>query len=176
MSMKFRFVLFSIFILISGALFYFSKFSNSYGFSSFNSKRPPEESLFATKGTGNQNLVVKLEYETVKSNDEAIEVIAHVSMPFDFPSELRYRWKLGDGVTIVEGENNGSIDGLVSGEEKIVKIRATGFSLQENHHIAFEIGGSFHQRYVHADALIASDPENTFENTVQNVERLKANQ
>ncbi len=133
-------------------------------------------SVFATKGLGDKILQVKIRHDNVEKNSETSEVIAEVSMPFAFNPSLNYRWKIGQGVEVIEGAVSGSIDGLQAKESKTVRLKVRGFSREENHHIGFEIYGKNSGRAIYGDALSASDKENTFENTVQNVERIKASQ
>ena len=133
-------------------------------------------SVFATKGLGDKVLQVKIRHDDVSTNSEESEIVAEVSMPFDFNSRLNYRWKIGEGVEILQGELSGFVDGLQAKDSKLVRLKVRGFSRQENHHIGFEIYGKSNGRAIYGDALSASDLENTFENTVQNVERIKASQ
>ena len=133
-------------------------------------------SLFATKGLGDKVLQVKIRFDEVKTNAESAEITAEISMPFDFNGPLSFRWKLGQNVNVLDGNLNGQIDGLKQNEIKMLRLKVNGFSKQENHQIAFEIFGASNGRKIYGDSLIASDLENTFENTVQNVERIKASQ
>lgn len=133
-------------------------------------------SVFATKGLGDKILQVKIRHDDVSTNSEESEVVAEVSMPFDFNSRLNYRWKIGQGVEVLQGDLSGFVDGLQAKDIKLVRLKVRGFSRQENHHLGFEIYGKSNGRAIYGDALSASDLENTFENTVQNVERIKASQ
>ncbi len=133
-------------------------------------------SVFATKGLGDKILQVKIRHDDVEKNSDSSEVVAEVSMPFAFNAGLNYRWKIGQGVEVIEGEVSGTIPGLQLNETKIIKLKVRGFSREENHHIGFEVYGKNNGRAIYGDALSASDKENTFENTVQNVERIKASQ
>lgn len=136
----------------------------------------PPQSVFTSKGVSSRLLKVVMEYDKVESNSETAEVTATVTMPFDYNDKLNFRWKLGEGVTQHEGMLTGEIQGMRAGEEAKVRISVKGFSLMENHHIAFEIYGTLNGRAIHGQSLIASDVESTFENTVQNVEQIKASQ
>ena len=133
-------------------------------------------SVFATKGLGDKILQVKISHEEVQLNSETSEVSVAVSLPYDFSEKLNYRWKIGQGVEVLTGDISGQVDGLMAGESKVLRLQVKGFSKQENHHIGFEIYGKKNGRSLYGDALSASDLESTFENTVQNVERIKASQ
>ena len=133
-------------------------------------------SIFASKGMGDKVLQVNLRHDDVQLNSETAEVIAEISMPFSFDEKLTFRWKTGPGVQVIEGALSGEVSGLSAGVTKILRLRVKGFSKQENHHIAFEILGKKNDRSIYGEGFTASDLENTFENTVQNVERIKASQ
>ncbi|MCC2678913.1 MAG: hypothetical protein K0R29_1489 [Pseudobdellovibrio sp.] len=136
----------------------------------------PPQSVFTSKGVSTRLLKVVLEHEKVQTDSETASVTALVSMPFEFNNNLNFKWKLGEGVKIVEGTELGVIQGMRAGQVVEIKIKVNGFSLMQNHHIAFEVNGSLNGRNIHGQALIASDAENTFENIVQNVEHIKASQ
>ena len=129
-----------------------------------------------TVGVVNRIIQLKLKFTEAKLNSEKVKVTAEVSMPFDFSEKLYFKWKLGPDVVLAEGELTGSIDGVLKNEVKKVTFTVTGFSKENNHQIGFEIYGIKKGKNVYGDALIASDLENTFENIVQNVEKIKASQ
>ncbi|MGZ3691137.1 MAG: hypothetical protein ACXVAX_06525 [Pseudobdellovibrio sp.] len=134
------------------------------------------ESSFTSKGLSNRILNVKITFDEAQKNSEVVTVTAHIKTPFDFKSPLNFKWKLGENVTLEEGLLTGAVDELLSSEEKTLSIKVKGFSREKNHHIAFEIKGFQNNHQINGDALAASDLESTFENTVQNVERIKASQ
>lgn len=135
----------------------------------------PPQSVFTSKGVSTRLLKVILDYESVSADAEVATVTANISMPFDYDSTLNYKWKLGEGVSLADASAvRGVIQGMRAGQEIQIKIKVTGFSLEKNHHISFEVTGSLNGRNIHGQALIASDAENTFENTVKNVEQIKS--
>lgn len=134
------------------------------------------QSIFTSKGVTTRLIQIELQYDKVKSHNEEVEVKALVSMPFNYPSALNYKWKFGEGVSVTEGAVTGQIENLNKGEPRIITLHVKGFGQESNHQIGFEVTGNRSGQVLYGDALIASDLENTFENTVQNVERLKANQ
>lgn len=158
-------------------LLYFGSGYISENYFRHRSQKPlPPQSVFTSKGVSTRLLKVVLNYDKVQTDSETAEVTAHVSMPFDFNNNLNFKWKLGEGVTMHEGTELGVIQGMRAGQEVEIKITVKGFSLMQNHHIAFEVTGSYNGRNIHGQALIASDVENTFENIVQTVEQIKASQ
>jgi hypothetical protein len=180
MSIKRRspFAIAAAILLLAGTLYLSSQsFSRIFGSPSpHEMKAPPLQSAFTSLRANSRAVNVALNYDKVESNETVAEVTARVSAPYDFNRSMSFRWKLGDGVELVDGAEEGLLQGLRKDEEITIRIKVTGFSLQENHQIGFEINGSMNGKFVHGDALIASDLENTFENTVQNVERIKASQ
>ena len=140
-------------------------------------KRPPLRlSSFTTGGSAQKVLNVEMKFEEVQTNDEVAEIKAFVSLPFSYKNSLNYKWKLGQGVELVEGAAEGKVLELFAQQAHLISIKVKGFSKQENRHIGFEIFSQSQGRGIFGDALIASDIENTFENTVQNVERIKASE
>lgn len=134
------------------------------------------QSEFTGKGVVDRTIQLKLNFDKKNLNSELVEISAEVRLPFDFNDKLFFRWKLGQDVFLIDGNLNGQVDGLLKNETKKVIITVTGFSKESNHHIGFEIYGIKNGKNIFADGLIASDLENTFENTVQNVEKIKASQ
>jgi hypothetical protein len=163
----------AVLLLITGAVGYWT-----YHKTSGTPKASPFilQSVFTSKGVTTRVIQIELKYDSVKSHSEEVEIKALVSMPFNYSSTLNYKWKLGEGVSVTEGSVSGEIENLIKGEPRIVVLRVKGFGQESNHHIGFEVSGNRSDQVLYGDALIASDLENTFENTVQNVERLKANQ
>lgn len=131
-------------------------------------------SIFASKGMGDKVLQVKMHFDEVKTDAESTSVYADFTLPFDFEGQLNYRFKLGEGVAVESGELTGTVNSLKANKAHSIVLKVKGFSKQQNHHVAFEIFGSKNGRKIYGDALLASDLENTFENTVQNVEKIKA--
>ena len=169
--LKKYFLLFSLLLTAGGVAFAF--------LAKISAPQPKIEfipSIFASKGLGDKMLQVKIRFDEVKTDAEAAEITAEISLPFEFNEKLNFRWKTGPGVVPEEGLLSGTLEGLKAQEIKILRLKVKGFSKQQNHHIAFEIYGAKNGRKIYGDALIASDIENTFENTVQNVERIRSSQ
>lgn len=142
----------------------------------FKNKPPLLLSSFTSGGSAQKVLNVEIKYDEVLTNNDVAEIKAFVTLPFAYKHPLKYKWKLGEGVEILDGPAEGQVQELFAQQAHLVSIKVKGFSKQTNHHIGFEIFGQTQGRGIYGDALIASDLENTFENTVQNVERLKASE
>lgn len=141
-------------------------------------RQPPRDqflqSKFTSKGVVDRVIKLKLNSDKASSNSEKVEISAEFKLAFDFSDQLHYRWKLGPYVMLVEGELSGQVNGLTGNVTKKLTITVTGFSKETNHQVGFEISGIKNGKNIFADGLIASDMENTFENIVQNVEKIKA--
>ena len=134
------------------------------------------QSIFTSKGVTTRIIQIELKYDQVKTHNEDVEIKAYVTMPFSYSAALNYKWKLGEGVSSTEGALTGQLSHLLKGEPQLITLRVKGFGQESNHQVGFEVIGERAEQKLYGDAMIASDLEDTFENTVQNVERLKANQ
>ncbi len=134
------------------------------------------QSEYTARGVIDRTIQLKINYQKAKINSERVEISAEISLPFDYSDKLNFKWKLGENVSLIEGEQTGAINGIRKDEKRKIKILVTGFSKENNHHIGFEVYGIRNGKTIFADSLIASDLENTFENTVQQVEKIKASE
>lgn len=134
------------------------------------------QSSYTSKGMVDRVIQIKLNYPEAKSNLEKIEITAEVQMPFNFDEKLHYRWRLGQDVIHKEGHLIGEINGLSGNESKKIYLTVSGFSKETSRQIKFEIYGFKDGKSIYGDSIISSDLDNTFENTVQNVERIKASE
>lgn len=103
------------------------------------------------------------------------EVTAFVSMPFDFSGPLHYKWTLGQNVSVIDGTLEGDLaNGIKKDTTQKVKLIVQGFDQTELRHIGFEISADKNGRRLYAEGLISSQKENSFEDIVQHVEKMKA--
>ena len=130
-----------------------------------NTKPEILRSQFSSEGNGYRIVSIQLDYTKVTTNKEAVEVKAFVTMPFSYNEKLKYRWRLGQDVELIAGALEGELENLIKGEAKVISLRVKGFSFETNRHIRLEVVGQNKTRAIYGDALIASDFENTFENT-----------
>lgn len=175
MSVKTKLItasLFSAFVIVGFMAFTHHKKQTQFDAS----KKFIFKSIFSSKGVGDRIIELKMQADEVKTNDEVSVVTVEARMPFNFDSSLQYKWKLGEGVTLVEGSLNGQLNGLSSTQLTQLKISVKGFSKEINHQVGFEIHGLKNGRKIYGDSIIASDKESTFEDIVQNVEKIKASQ
>lgn len=133
-----------------------------------------ERSNFVGRGASDRVIKVKVKAQTISEKNDTAEIVAHISLPFDHDASLKYKWTLGQSVSLVEGSLENEVSNLKQDQTQTVKILVRGFNKSENRHIGFEIYGQRNGRVISSDSLIASQRENTFENIVQNVERIKA--
>lgn len=134
------------------------------------------QSGFTSKGVINRTIEISLDFESPTSDSEKTEITSSINLPFAFSEKLFYRWHLSEGVILKEGSLTGEIPGLIQNSPKKTSITVIGFSKNNNRQIKFEIYGFKNSQKIYGDAIISSDMENTFENAVQNVERIKASE
>lgn len=119
--------------------------------------------------------IIQLKFKTKKLSKTKSEIIAFVSLPFDFEGSLQYKWTLGQNLTLVEDSLTGFSDSKFQKDKtQKIKITVNGFDPSQLRHIGFEIWGDKNGRRLFADGLISSQQENSFEDVVQNVEKIKA--
>ncbi len=163
---------------VVGSVILASALSTFFYFQNTGKSQPPRaqflQSKFSAKGIVDRVIQLKLNADEASSNSEKVEISAEFRLPFDFSDQLHFRWKLGQDVMLVDGALSGQVNGLIGNESKKLTITVTGFSKETNHQVGFEISGIKNGKNIFADGLIASDLENTFENIVQNVEKIKA--
>ena len=139
-------------------------------------KPPLRLSSFANGGPTQKLFNIKLDY-TPADNDQnqVVEITAKIKVPFNYHFPVSYSWKLSPDVKLISGPLNGEISSGVSANEEVaVKIQVSGFTKTINRHIWFEAKSVAQGHALYSEVMAASDMENTFENVVQNVERIKA--
>lgn len=134
------------------------------------------QSGFTSKGVVNRTIEINLEFKSPESEFAKTEIVANVSLPFTFDEKLYYRWYLSEGVILKEGQLVSEVTGLTQNAIKKISITVSGFSKEHSRQIKFEIYGFKNRQKIYGDAIISSNVESTFENTVQNVERIKASE
>lgn len=144
------------------------------------SSKPPTSfnvptSEFTGYGPVDRVVRVKIKEDDIASNDQQpVKINAEVSMPFDYDDNLEFKWILTENVQITNGLLTGTINNLKAGKPVRVEILVTGFSTVANRQIIFQVSGFKNGRRLFADGIIASKKEKTFEDIVQNVEKIKA--
>lgn len=125
----------------------------------------------------NNSNLIKISSEIAETSDEnaTVKINLILNASFDLPESLNYQFKLGENVALVEGDLEGTLaKGLKQNVNTNLSISVRGYSTIQNRHILFEIFGKQKGKFIRSSILLASDKENTFENTVQNVEKIKA--
>lgn len=127
-------------------------------------------------GYGVIDRVIQLKFmEATASKTETIPatIKVAVTLPFDFNQVLHFKWLLTENIKMLSGDVSGDISNFKAGVPREIEIQVTGFSRLENRQVAFQIAGFKEGRKMFADGIVASLKENTFENIVQNVEKIK---
>ena len=162
--------LFFILILVA-CIFTYSK----YGVAS-KSKKPFVLLSSFTSPSSQKQIQVKLTSTISSGSSPATSVVAAVSLPFDHDGDLKYQWLLTEKVNLKSGKLSGTLSNFKKQKNYEVPIEVIGFSSTENQQIVFRISGTKNGRKMQSDAIIASKKESTFEDIVQNVERIKADE
>lgn len=131
-----------------------------------------EQSIYTNRGVVERSIQIELSSENLPNGNQ--QITAEIKLAFDHSDALTFKWGLGENVKIVSGELEGKISNFESNRPKKIQLLVNGFTESENRHINFEVLGEKNNRRLYGDSLLASKPETTFENTVQNVERIKA--
>lgn len=134
-------------------------------------------SQFSSLGMRERIINLKIETSNLDQKDAVLktEVVALVSLPFDFDDQLQYKWTLGQDVSLIEGQLKGSTEkGFLKNEPQRLKISVRGYSKENLRHINLEVWGIQSGRRLYADGVISSQKEESFENTVQQVEKIRA--
>ncbi len=133
------------------------------------------QSEFSGHGVVDRVIQLKfIEAQPAKTEEAPSNIKVAVTVPFDFEPELQFKWLLTENVKLVSGSLAGKISHFKAGVPQELDIQVTGFSQIENRQVAFQITGSKDGRKIFADGIVASLKDNTFENIVQNVEKIKA--
>lgn len=132
-------------------------------------------SEFSGYGPVDRIINIKIKEDEVAKNDQdAVKIKTLVTMPFDYDENLDYKWILTENIQLKEGILTGQIKNLKANKPIAVEIFVTGFSSLSNRQVIFQISGVKNGRRIFADGIIASQKEKTFEDIVQNVEKIKA--
>ena len=133
-------------------------------------------SQFSSHGVVDRLIDLKIKTGDLKSEhaNESTNIVAHVSVPFDLNQPLHYKWTLGQSVTLTDGTLEGQMTSpLIKDQIEKIAIAVKGFSADQLRHLGFEIWGERNGRRIYADGLISSQKENSFEDIVQHVEKIK---
>lgn len=128
-------------------------------------------------GYGPVDRIIKIKIkpdQIAKIEKQVVTVKTTVTMPFDYPENLEYKWLLSENVQIKGGNATGTLNNFKANVPQEVEIQVVGFSEIENRQIVFQISGTKNGRRLFADGIITTQKENTFEDIVQNVEKIKA--
>ncbi|MBC7467087.1 MAG: hypothetical protein H7256_13945 [Bdellovibrio sp.] len=172
MSLK-KLVLASLFVVFTSAGYCYLFIPTAEANKPISFNVPTSE--FTGYGPVDRVINIKIKEDEVAKNDkDVVKIRTQISMPFDFDENLDYKWILTENIQIKEGQLNGQIKNLKAKHSITVEISVTGFSTVANRQIIFQVSGFKNGRRVFADGIIASQKESTFEDIVQNVEKIRA--
>jgi hypothetical protein len=132
-------------------------------------------SEFSGYGPVDRIITIKIKEDKIAKQDrDIVTVKTDITMPFDYDDKLEFKWILTENVHLVKGDLTGTVQFLKANAPKTVEISVTGFSKLENRQIAFQVSGTKNGRRIFADGIITTQKEKTFEDIVQNVEKIRA--
>ncbi len=133
-------------------------------------------SQYSHRGIVDRSIELKFKTEPAeKKFSSSMEITALVSMPFAFEGQLQYKWTLGQEVRLVEGDLTGSTESVFQRDvPKEIKLIVNGFDKNSLRHIGIEVWAERNGRRLFVDGLISSQQEQSFEDIVQHVEKMKA--
>ncbi|MBC7420886.1 MAG: hypothetical protein H7328_09170 [Bdellovibrio sp.] len=169
MPLKIACFIILIFLIISGGI-YFARSkhvtTSPSGFANIT------QSIYSNRGIVDR--IISIQLSSKNTDSETQEITAEISMPFDYAETLQYKWNLAENVVIAAGDLSGVVDNLKASSPTKIKILVKGFVNNESRFISFEAVGQTTSRRIYGESLLASQAEKSFENIVQNVERIKA--
>lgn len=155
---------------ISGAFYLFPKAKKN------KLNHPPVlQSQFGGHGVVDRIIKMTIQEDHIaKTDTESVKIKVSLQLPFDLNEDLHFKWILAENIKLDAGSLEGLVSNIKAHTKRDIEISVFGFSQIENRQVAFQVWGFKDGRKIFADGIVASKKEKTFENIVQNVERLKA--
>ncbi len=160
------------FLILCGALF-------AYQSKPASQKRwQPHISEFIHRNQQNRVIQLKITHSSLSQNDEKkeIQLQGKITMPFDYSGSLRYKWTFGQNVVLKTGSKEGTLSHFRANEEQYITLYVTGLVTSANRHVGLEVWGEQNEKPIYSDILISTQMEKSFEFTVKQVEKLRAQQ
>lgn len=123
---------------------------------------------FTYRGVVERTIQLKFKVE----KGETSKLIARVETQYDYDFPLNYEWKLGEGVSVSDGNLKGQIEKMQKNTPLEIELNVTGFNGDVARFVRFEILGTNPQKRAFADGIINST-DKSFEKIVQEVELYK---
>ncbi|OFZ28697.1 MAG: hypothetical protein A2622_06315 [Bdellovibrionales bacterium RIFCSPHIGHO2_01_FULL_40_29] len=166
MSLKRNILIFLGIIFIAGISF-------SIGMNKASRKSMPLQSGFLQNNTS--YFQIKLEPTAiVEKNSQPVSIAAKVTVPIAFDGIIKYKWILSENIELISGETSGQWISLKTDDVAISTVSLKGFSKEENRQVVMRVWGFKEGRKILSEAIISSNPQETFEDIVKNVEKIKA--
>jgi hypothetical protein len=113
---------------------------------------------------------IKLNFQVDKG--EVTKITARIETQYDYDFPLNYDWKLGEGVSVINGDLKGQVAHMRKGAPIEIELAVTGFTKDVARFVRFEILGTNPQKRAFVDGVINSQ-EKSFEKIVQEIEEYK---
>lgn len=128
------------------------------------------QSEMSYMGPAARNIILKLGTK----NSNPTEIIAQFKVPHSVVGTLSYKWKLDEGLTLVQGEQTGTIEYSIPNKVVSLFIKIDGFTSEKVKFVRFEVSGLNENKPIFADGIVSSQKEQSFEALVQEVEKIHA--
>lgn len=131
-------------------------------------------SQFIGGNPSGQAIQLSLEESSIaESENTPVKIKARVTLPFDFDQPLEFQWRLTEDLVLNSGSLKGTLTHLKANIPETIEISVKGFVKKENRQVSFKITGVKNDQRISADGIVSSLKDESFENIVQNVEKIR---
>ena len=132
-----------------------------------------EKSGLSYMGMGERSIQLKLKQDNSLFNNQT-EVSAEIEVPAQYVGDINFKWKLGSDIKLVSGDTSGIVKADSQNTRFIFKLIVENFKNHENRFVRFEAVGMTKKHSIYTDGILSSTLDNSFEDTVQKVEKFNA--
>lgn len=132
-----------------------------------------EMSGLSYMGMGERSIQLKLKQDSAVFNNQT-ELLAEIEVPAQYIGDIRFKWKLGPDVTLIDGDLAGVIKADLQNTRFTFKIKIENFKNHDQRFVRFEAVGMTKKQSIYTDGIISSTIDKSFEDTVQKVEKFNA--
>lgn len=116
------------------------------------------------QGKNQDAVLVKIESPILpKSDQELVEIVGYIKGNFENLDSVKYQWLLPNDVQVVEGNIVGEISGEEAGQVQTLKLKISGFSLEQRKVISLQVDTSVGNQAVGNSYSVSSQPKETWE-------------
>lgn len=127
---------------------------------SFPTKWQPSE---RNKMLAPMNVEIQAPSFQADSDDQAVEIVGHISLNQVMGSQVDYTWNLPQGVSLVSGQMSDALQGITKNQRAELKIVVTGFSKLSQKAISLSASSLMGNQRIGNSSVIVSRPDETME-------------